>query len=52
MFSVNPDAHSISEIDLTRWGIAMARKGGLQKEHILNCHERDALERHLERRRR
>jgi DNA polymerase (family X) len=26
MFSINPDAHSIAEIDLMRWGLAMARK--------------------------
>jgi DNA polymerase (family 10) len=29
MISVNPDAHSIKEIDNIRWGIAAARKGGL-----------------------
>ena len=27
-FSINPDAHSIGEIDLTQWGLAMARKEG------------------------
>jgi mannose-6-phosphate isomerase-like protein (cupin superfamily) len=26
--SINPDAHSTREIDLTHWGIEMARKGG------------------------
>ena len=31
MISVNPDAHSIREIDNIRWGIASARKGGLTK---------------------
>ena len=34
--SINPDAHSIAEIDLTRWGLAMARKGRVPKEHVLN----------------
>ncbi len=29
MISINPDAHSISEIDNIRWGISAARKGGL-----------------------
>jgi DNA polymerase (family X) len=29
IYSINPDAHSTSEIDLTRWGLAMARKGGV-----------------------
>jgi hypothetical protein len=27
MFSINPDAHSIAELDLMRWDLAMARKG-------------------------
>jgi DNA polymerase (family X) len=30
MFSINPDAHSIAELDLMRWDLAMARKGGRQ----------------------
>jgi DNA polymerase (family 10) len=36
MFSINPDAHSTSEIDLIKWGVLMARKGGVPKERILN----------------
>jgi DNA polymerase (family X) len=35
--SINPDAHSIAEIDLTHWGVEMARKGGVPKERVLNC---------------
>src|SRR5438270_3685850 len=34
MFSINPDAHSTSEIDLVRWGVLMARKGGIPKERV------------------
>jgi DNA polymerase (family X) len=37
LFSINPDAHSTSEIDLIRWGVAMARKGGVPAERILNA---------------
>jgi DNA polymerase (family X) len=37
MMSINPDAHSISEIDLTHWGVEMARKGGVPRERVLNC---------------
>ena len=37
VFSINPDAHSVSELDLIRWGVAMARKGGVPKERVLNC---------------
>jgi hypothetical protein len=35
--SINPDAHSIAEIDLTHWGVEMARKGAVPKERLLNC---------------
>jgi DNA polymerase (family 10) len=50
--SINPDAHSIAEIDLLRWGIAQARKGGVPKERVLNCFTRAELERFLKGRRR
>jgi DNA polymerase (family 10) len=36
-FSINPDAHSTAEIDLTKWGVAMARKGGVSSEQVLNA---------------
>ena len=35
--SINPDAHSISEIELTHWGVEMARKGGAPPDRVLNC---------------
>lgn len=50
--SINPDAHSTAELDLTHWGVMMARKGGVPRERILNCLELPALARFLERRRR
>ena len=37
MMSINPDAHSTGEIDLTHWGVAMARKGGVPADRVLNC---------------
>jgi DNA polymerase (family 10) len=36
IFSVNPDAHSIAELDLMPWGLAMARKGGVSPDRVLN----------------
>ena len=36
LVSVNPDAHSIPELDHVRYGIAMARKGGLGATDVLN----------------
>ena len=35
--SINPDAHSIDELDLTHWGVLMARKSGVSAERVLNC---------------
>ena len=37
MTSINPDAHSTREIDLTHWGVEMARKGGVPASRVLNC---------------
>ena len=37
MFSINPDAHTLDELDLTSWGVLAARKGGIPPERVLNC---------------
>jgi len=37
MISINPDAHSIREIDNIRWGVASARKAGLTKDMTWNA---------------
>jgi DNA polymerase (family X) len=47
MLSINPDAHSTSEIDLTHWGVEMARKGGVPKEKVLNCLSISQMGKHL-----
>ena len=44
---INPDAHSTGEIELMQWGIAMARKGGVPAERILNCLSRADFEKYL-----
>jgi DNA polymerase (family X) len=51
MMSINPDAHSTREIDLTHWGVEMARKGGVPKERVLNCLSKDDFATYLEKRR-
>jgi DNA polymerase (family X) len=51
MMSINPDAHSTREIDLTHWGVEMARKGGVSKERVLNCLSKNELAEYLGRRR-
>jgi DNA polymerase (family X) len=50
--SINPDAHSISELDLVRWGVAVARKGGVPKDRVLNAMSLAQMLAHLATRRR
>jgi DNA polymerase (family 10) len=45
--SINPDAHDTSEIALTHWGVTMARKGGVPKERVLNCLDRNGFASYL-----
>lgn len=49
MISINPDAHSIAEIDNIRWGVIAARKGGLTKEMTWNAMGLKQVERWLKR---
>jgi DNA polymerase (family X) len=37
VLSINPDAHSIAELDLVQWGVAVARKGGVTRKGVLNA---------------
>jgi len=37
MFSINPDAHSIPELDHMHWGVLMARKGGIPPDRVINA---------------
>jgi DNA polymerase (family 10) len=37
LISINPDAHSMDQIDYIKYGVAVARKGGLTKQMCLNC---------------
>ena len=48
--SINPDAHSTREIDLTHWGVEMARKGGVPGSRVLNCFTLQQLLQHLRKR--
>jgi hypothetical protein len=50
--SINPDAHSTAEIDLTKWGVAMARKGGVSPDRVLNALDLTAFRAHIEARNR
>ena len=35
--SINPDAHSLSGMEVVKYGLAVARKGGLSPEHCFNA---------------
>ncbi len=37
VISINPDAHNLKGIQDIRYGVLMARKGGLTKNNCLNC---------------
>jgi len=38
LVSINPDAHSRSQVDYVKYGVMAARKGGLKKECCLNTY--------------
>ena len=40
LFSINPDAHSVEEIDLIKYGIMIARKGGILSGEVINCYDK------------
>ncbi|MBZ9848041.1 PHP domain-containing protein [Mesorhizobium sp. CA14] len=50
IFSINPDAHSIRELDHMHWGVEMARKGGVPRTRVLNAMGLAALLAHLSKR--
>jgi DNA polymerase (family 10) len=52
MMSINPDAHSVSELDHMHWGVEMARKGGVPPERVLNAMTLPEIIRHLRQKRR
>jgi DNA polymerase (family 10) len=45
--AINPDAHSVRGMDNVRWGVDMARKGGLAAEDVLNARNTAALREYL-----
>jgi DNA polymerase (family 10) len=51
MMSINPDAHSIRELDHMHWGVEMARKGGVSAARVLNAMKLSDITRYLKRRR-
>jgi DNA polymerase (family 10) len=52
MMSINPDAHSIAELDHMHWGVEMARKGGVPAKRVLNAMTLSEISQYLKHRRR
>ena len=52
MMSINPDAHSIPELDHMHWGVLMARKGGVPADRVLNVMTLAEITRYLRQKRR
>ncbi len=52
VLSINPDAHSISELDYMHWGVEMARKGGVPADRVLNAMTLPQITRYLRQKRR
>jgi DNA polymerase (family 10) len=52
MLSINPDAHSIPELDHMHWGVEMARKGSVSADRVLNAMTLSEILPHLCRKRR
>ncbi|TWA92600.1 DNA polymerase/3'-5' exonuclease PolX [Bradyrhizobium stylosanthis] len=52
MLTINPDAHSIPELDHMHWGVEMARKGGVPADRVLNAMTLPEITRYLRQKRR
>lgn len=50
MLSINPDAHSLSDLHYTDFGIIMAQKGGLTAENCLNCLSLEEIDQYFKKR--
>lgn len=51
LLSINPDAHDTASLDLQKWGVKVARKGGVPADRVLNCLDLPAITRHFASRR-
>lgn len=47
MIAINPDAHSTQGLADVRFGVNVARKGWLERRHVLNAQHRPAVEEYL-----
>jgi DNA polymerase (family 10) len=47
--AINPDAHSINQLDYVHNGVLVARKGWLEAGDIVNCGTLEEVQRFLKR---
>jgi DNA polymerase (family X) len=52
LVAINPDAHSVPELENVAFGVNMARKAGLSPNQILNCWSLEEIEEYFAERRR
>ncbi len=52
MVSINPDAHRIEDFQHTHFGVAIARKGWLEKKDVFNTRSREEVEEFFQNRKR
>jgi DNA polymerase (family 10) len=43
LLSINTDAHSAGDLDLLQYGIATARRGWVEPQHVINTWGKDRL---------
>lgn len=48
--AINPDAHSVAELDHVRFGVAVARKGWLTPEDVVSAWDLERVRAYFERR--
>ena len=48
LFSINPDSHNAAELSDYRFGVSIARKGGVRAQAVLNCKELPAISDYFE----
>jgi DNA polymerase (family 10) len=42
-FSINPDAHSTTQLGSVRYGIKVARKAGMKSSEVINCYDLESF---------
>ncbi|MDR3611391.1 MAG: PHP domain-containing protein [Ignavibacteriaceae bacterium] len=49
LFSINADAHSISDISYLKYGVMIGRKAGLKNNEVINCFDTESFKKFLNR---